>query len=170
MKSPAYTLLIACSLLFAFTACEKKDYPMGVSEMDHHYYLVFLPNNNTGVTVPRTQTALLKFPVQFFSSFTREYDAVAKYAVSTTGLSGPAARGVDFDIVDKNGVVIPSADTTYTMRFPKAIQATDTIYIKLLNNPAPGVRRFEVQILDNITAQFRVDIFSTAYRRPVTIN
>jgi len=46
----------------------------------------------------------------------------------------------------------------------------DTIYIKLLNNPAPGVRKFEVQILDNITSQFDVDIFSTAYRRPVTIN
>jgi hypothetical protein len=46
----------------------------------------------------------------------------------------------------------------------------DTIYIKLLNNPAPGVRKFEVQIQDNITSQFDVDIFSTAYRRPVTIN
>jgi len=36
----------------------------------------------------------------------------------------------------------------------------DTIYIKLLNNPAPGVRKFEVQIKDNITSQFDVDIFS----------
>ena len=72
--------------------------------------------------------------------------------------------------MDKNGVVIPSADTTYSIIFPKAIQAMDTIYVKLLNNPAAGVRKFEIQILDNITPQFDVDIFSTAFRRPVTIN
>ena len=152
------------------TACEKKDYPAGVQELEHHYYAIFVPNNNTAVSVSRSQAALLKFPVQFYSTFVRDYDAVAKYAVSTTGISGPAVRGVDFNIVDKNGVTIPSSDTTYTMVFPKAIQAMDTIYIKLLNNPAPGARKFEVQLLDNITPQFDVDIFSTAYRRPVTIN
>ena len=88
----------------------------------------------------------------------------------TSGITGPAQRGVDFNIVDKNGTVIPSGDTTYSIVFPKAVQAMDTIYIKLLNNPAPGIRKFEVQIQDNITSQFDVDIFSTAYRRPVTIN
>jgi len=95
---------------------------------------------------------------------------VAKYAVTTYGITPPAVRGVDYNIVDKNGTTIPSSDTTYSMIFPKAIQAMDTIYIKLLNNPAPGVRKFEVQMLDNITTQFDVDIFSTAFRRPVQIN
>ena len=76
----------------------------------------------------------------------------------------------DYNIVDKNGVVIPSADTTYSMVFPQAKQASDTIYIKLLNNPAPGVRKMEVQMLENKTDVFYVDIFSTAFRRPVTIN
>ena len=62
-----------------------------------------------------------------------------------------------------------SADSTYSIVFPQAKQATDTIYIKLLNNPAPGTRKMEIQMLDNITAEFDVDIFSTAYRRPVEI-
>jgi hypothetical protein len=169
MKSIQYIVLAIAGISF-LVSCEKKDYPAGLPELEHHYYAIFVPNNNTGVTVPRTQTALLKFPVQFYSTFTRDYDAIAKYAVVTGGITGPAARGVDFNIVDKNGTVIPSSDTTYSIIFPKAKQAMDTIYIKLLNNPAPGVRKFEIQILDNITSQFDVDIFSTAYRRPVTIN
>lgn len=162
--------ILGALLLLALAACEKKDYPRGLSEYDHHYYAVFVPNNNSAVTVTRSQPALLKLPVQFYSAFTRNYDAVAKYAVSTTGITPAAARGVDFNVVDKNGNVIPSSDTTYTMVFPQAVQAMDTIYIKLLNNTAPGSRKFEIQILDNITEQFEVDIFSTAYRRPITIN
>ena len=169
MKLLTY-LLIAFTSVFILASCEKKDYPKGLEELAHHYYALFVPNNNTAVTVSRSQTALLKFPVQFYSTYTREYDAVAKYAVVTGGISPAAQRGVDFNIVDKNGTVIPSSDTTYSIVFPKAVQAMDTIYIKLLNNTAPGARKFEIQILDNITSQFDVDIFSTAYRRPVTIN
>ena len=170
MKSLKY-IIPSVLLGIAFISCEKKDYPAGIPELEHHYYALFVPNNNTGVTVPRSQTALVKFPVQFYSTFEREYDAVAKYVVVTGGITGPAARGVDFDVVDKNGVAIqPVSDTTYTMVFPKAKQAMDTIYLKMLNNPVPGVRKFEIQLLDNITSQFDVDIFSTAFRRPVTIN
>jgi hypothetical protein len=168
MKSYQYIILsfLAISLL---TACEKKDYPKGLSELEHHYYAIFVPNNNTGVSVFRNQTALLKFPVQFYSTFTREYDAVAKYAVVKTGIANPAVVGQDFAIVDKNGVPIPSADSTYSITFPQAKQAMDTIYIKLLNNPAPGIRKIEIQIMNNTTQQFEVDIFSTAYRRPLEI-
>ena len=169
MKSLKY-ILIALTGMFAIVSCEKRDYPMGLSEYDHHYYAIFVPNNNTAVTVARSQTALLKFPVQFYSSFTRSYDAVAKYAVVTGGISTPAVRGQDFNIVDKNGVVIPSADTTYSMVFPKAVQAMDTIYIKLLNSSVPGARKLEIQMLENKTSEFYVDIFSTAFRRPITIN
>lgn len=169
MKSIKY-IVIAVAGLLILASCEKKDYPKGLDEMAHHYYAIFVPNNNTAVTVSRSQTSLLKFPVQFYSTYTREYDAVAKYGVTTFGIPNPAVRGVDFNIVDKNGVVIPSSDTTYTMVFPKAVQTTDTIYVKLLNNPAPGSRKMEIQMIENMTSQFYVDIFSTAYRRPVTIN
>jgi hypothetical protein len=162
--------IIAITAVIALASCEKKDYPKGVPELEHHYYAIFVPNNNTAVTVQRNQAALLKFPVQFYSNFTRDYDAVARYVVTTYGITNPAQRGVDYNIVDKNGVVIPSSDTAYTMVFPKAVKTMDTVYIKLLNNPASGARRFEVQIIDNITTQFRVDNFSTAFRRPVTIN
>ena len=169
MRSIKY-ILIAIAGIFSIASCEKKDYPAGVQELEHQYYAIFVPNNNTGVTVSRTQTALLKFPVQFYSSFIRNYDAVAKYAVVTGGIAGPAVRGQDFDVVDKNGVVIPSADTTYSIVFPQAKQAMDTIYIKLLNNATPGIRKMEIQMLENKTSQFYVDIFSTAFRRPLQIN
>jgi hypothetical protein len=169
MKSFLYILIVSTGML-ALISCEKKDYPNGLEELEHHYYAIFVPNNNTAVTVSRSQTALLKFPVQFYSTFTRSYDAVGKYAVTTFGITNPAQRGVDYNIVDKNGTVIPSADTTYSMVFPNAVQVSDTIYIKLLNNPAPGSRKMEIQIKENQTSEFYVDIFSTAYRRPVTIN
>jgi hypothetical protein len=163
----AFFAMITCTTI---VSCEKKDTPAGLDSLAHHYYAIFVPNTNTGVTVTRSQTALVKFPVQFYSTFVRDYDAVAKYAVTTSGITTPAVRGVDYNIVDKNGAVINSTDTTYSIIFPKAVQAMDTIYMKLLNNPVPGVRKMEVQILDNITSQFDVDIFSTAFRRPVTIN
>lgn len=169
MKHLTYTIFTSLVLL-VLIACEKKDYPRGKSEYEHHYYAVFVPNTNQAVTATRSQTDLLKLPVQFYSVYTRNYDAVAKYAVSTAGITPAAVRGVDFNVVDKDGNVIQSADTTYNMVFAQAKQAMDTIYIKLLNNTAPGNRKFEIQILDNITEQFEVDIFSSAYRRPVTIN
>ena len=168
MKALSYIILFS-SIVF-FSSCEKKDYPKGVPELEHHYYVLFVPNTNTGVTVNRTQTDLVKFPVQFYSTFTREYDAVAKYKVSVTGITAPAIVGQDFNVVDKNGNVIPSADSTYSIVFPKAIQKMDTIYLKMLNNTTPGVRKIEIQLVDNITEKFDVDIFSTAFRRPVQIN
>ncbi len=169
MKRLSY-MLIAITGVLAFASCEKKDVAAGLPELEHHYYALFVPNTNTGITVARTQTTLVKFPIQFYSTFVRDYDAVAKYAVTTYGITTPAVRGVDYNIVDKNGTVIPSADSSYSIVFPKAIQAMDTIYMKLLNNPATGVRKMEIQLLDNITPQFDVDIFSTAFRRPVQIN
>ena len=168
MKSTNY-ILIAVLGMISLASCEKKDYPKGVEEMEHHYYAVFNPNNNTGVSVNKNQTTLVKFPVQFYSTFTRGYNAVAKYAVVKSGIPNPAVVGVDFSIVDKNGVVIPSADSTYTMVFPQAKQATDTIYIKLLNNPVAGTRKIEIQMMENKRDQFYVDIFSTAFRRPLEI-
>jgi len=168
MKSIHY-ILFAIITVAMFTSCEKKDYPRGVKEMDHHYYAIFVPNNNTGVSVNKNQAALVKFPVQFYSTFTRDYDAVAKYAVVKTGITNPAIVGQDFNIVDKNGNVIQSPDSTYTMVFPKAVQASDTIYIKLLNNPTPGTRKIEIQMMENKTDKFYVDIFSTAFRRPLEI-
>jgi len=168
---PIKYILTSLVAIILFTGCNKDDdTPAGVDELAHHYYAIFVPNNNTGVTATRNQTTLLKLPVQFYSTFTREYDAVCKYAVTTYGITPPAVRGVDYNIVDKNGNTIPSADSTYSIVFPKAIQAMDTIYVKMLNNTAAGARKFEIQILDNITPQYEVDIFSTAYRRPITIN
>lgn len=168
MKKIIHILLI-CVGAASLVACEKRDYPLGVEEMEHHYYAVFVPNNNSNVVVQRTQTALLKFPVQFYSSYTRSYDAEARYVLTTSGISNPAVRGVDFDITDQNGTPIPVADTVYSMIFPQAKKAMDTVYVKLLNNPTPGTRRMEIRMIETTTNDFYVDIFSTACRRPVEI-
>lgn len=161
------------AFLFAGTAmlsaCEKKDYPAGLPEYEHHYYAVFVPNNNTGVSVNRTQTTLVKFPIQFYSTFTRNYDAVAQYTIVNPA-TGAAVLDQDYSVVDKNGTKIqPDASGTYSIVFPKAVQATDTIYLKLLNSSVTGTRKMEVQLKENKNDQFYVDIFSTAFKRPVEI-
>ena len=168
MKAIHYiTFLLLGAILLA--SCEKKGYEMGLPEYDNHYYAAYIPNNNSVVSVQKTQTALLKLPVQFYSAFTRSYDAVAYYAVDTTGIAKPAVLGVDYNIVDKDGNVIQPDNGIYTITFPKAERKMDTIYVKLLNNPLPGTRRVEVQIREHKTDEYYVDIFSTAFRRPVDI-
>ena len=169
MKAIIYIIFLFSGVVL-LASCEKKDYRMGLPEYDNHYYAAYIPNNNSVVSVQRTQTDLLKLSVQFYSAFTRSYDAVAWYAADTTGISNPAILGEDFNIVDKNGNVIqPDNSGAYTITFPKAERKMDTIYIKLLNNPVPGTRRVEIKIRDHQTDQYDVDIFSTAYRRPVDI-
>lgn len=157
-------------LLIGLSSCEKKDYPAGLPEYEHHYYVVYVPNNNnTKIVAQRTQTDLVKFPVQFYSTFSRPYDAVAHYQVVTTGLASPAQAGVDFEIVDKSGAPVQAENNIYSMVFPKAEQAKDTIYMKLLNNPAPGTRSAEIHLIENKNNEFYVDIFSTAFRRTLEI-
>lgn len=169
MKSIKY-ILLASVMIASFASCEKRDYDRGgLPEYENHYYAAYLPNDNSQVSVTRTQTALVKLPVQFYSSFTRDYDAVANYAVVTTGITNPAVLGQDFNIVDKNGAVIQPVDGKYSITFPQAKRATDTIYVKLLNSSVAGTRKMEVQIQENKTDKYYVDIFSTAFRRPVEI-
>ena len=169
MKTIIYIVFILVSAA-SIGACEKSNYNKnGLPEYEHHYYAAYIPNNNTGVSVNRTQTALIKFPVQFYSNFTREYDAVAQYTVYTTGITNPAVLGQDFNIVDKNGNVITPADGKYSMTFPQAKRAMDTIYVKLLNSTVAGTRKMEVRLLHNITEKYQVDTFSTAFNRPVEI-
>lgn len=171
MKFRTISLSLFVLLVLAlFSACEKRDYnEHGLSEYEHHYYIGYIPNNNSGVSMARTQTALLKFPVQLYAAYTRGYDAVAYYGISTAGIANPAVLGQDFDVVDKNGNVIQPVNGNYSIVFPQAKRATDTIYIKLLNSTVPGTRKMEVQLMDNKTEQYEVDTFSTAFRRPVEI-
>ena len=165
-----YILYIVFAAAIALCACEKDSYNKdGLPEYEHHYYAAYIPNNNSAVSVNRTQSALLKFPVQFYSAFTREYDAVALYTVHTAGITNPAVPGQDFNIVDKNGSVMQAVDGKYSMVFPQAKRATDTIYVKLLNSTVPGARKMEIRLLHNITEKYQVDTFSTAFNRPVEI-
>jgi hypothetical protein len=167
MKALLY--IIVFSIFIA--ACSKDDDYLrnGLPEYEHHYYAAYIPNTNSGVSVQRTQAALLKFPVQFYSAFTRDYDAVAMYKVSTAGITNPAVPGQDFNIVDRNGNVIQAVDGKYSIVFPQAKRAMDTIYVKLLNSAVAGTRKMEIQLLHNITEKYEVDTFSTAFTRPVEI-
>ena len=151
-------------------SCEKRDYKKeGLPEYANHYYAAYLPNNNSVVTAQRNQTALLKLTVQFYSVYVRDYDAVAFYKVSTAGITNSAVLGQDYAIVDKNGTAIQPVDGKYSIVFPQAKKATDTIYVRMLNNTTPGTRRAEVQLMDNLTDKYEVDTFSTAYTRPIDI-
>lgn len=162
------TLLLLSSSLFY--ACEDKGYPAGLPEYEHHYYIVYVPNNNSTITVNRNQTELVKLPVQFYSEFTRSYNAVAHYSVVTPDVPNPAVLGVDFQITDSQGnTLTPDNNGKYAMTFPQARKAKDTVYVKMLNNPEPGARVVEINFEDNITPDYRVDIFSTAFRRTLTI-
>ncbi|HMR92928.1 MAG TPA: hypothetical protein PKC69_11455 [Chitinophagaceae bacterium] len=169
MRRIIYSIAGVAAML-ALTACEKKDYPKGLPEYEHHYYIVHVPNNNTTkISVNRDQPGLVKLPVQFYSSYTRNYDAVAHYSLVTTGIAAPAVPGQDFQVVDKNGNTLAPEGGKYSMIFPKAEQAKDTIYLKLLNSSVPGTRSVEIHLLENQAQEFYVDIFSTAFRKTVEI-
>lgn len=171
MKTQHISLTLLLVSIGIFLGCEDKGYPAGLPEYEHHYYIVYVPNNNSAVTVNRAQPGLVKLPVQFYSSFTRSYDAVAHYSVVTPNIANPAALGVDFQIVDRNGNVIqPNSEGKYALPFAQARKATDTVYVKLLNNPEPGRRVVEINFEDHITPDYRVDIFSTAFRRTLNID
>ncbi len=169
MKSIKCITFIILGMMI-FIACDDKETPLGLPEYDNHYYAAYIPNNNSKVSVSKSQTALVKFPVQFYSAFTRSYDAVADYAVNTDGVSNPATLGLDFNIVDKNGNVIQPVDGKYSFTFPQAKRASDTIYVKLLNRPLTGTRNVEINIVEHdAMPEYLVDIFSTAYKRPLEI-
>jgi len=164
-------IAVVFSLLYILASCEDKDYPKGVEEYAHHYYLVFYPNTNDTVRVLRSQTGLLKLPVQFYSSFTRDYDAVAYYIADTVRIPNRAVRGTDFEITDRSGNTLqPDANGRFSLTFPRAVQAKDTIYVKLLNAAAPGSRRVTIGILGNTTNQYTVDTFAAGHLRPLVIN
>ncbi|ADY53598.1 hypothetical protein Pedsa_3059 [Pseudopedobacter saltans DSM 12145] len=162
--------LVISSLIFSCK--EDRDYLLGLPELDHHYYIAYVPYNNAQITVNRNQSSLLKLPVSFNSSFTRGYDAVAHYRITkgTAANTTSATLGVDFQIVNKEGAAIqPSADGKYAIVFPQAKKARDTIYVKLLNNPAPGDKSINIDLIRNTTNEFIVDTMSVAYRRPILI-
>ena len=165
--------IICCFLTSFFVSCEDRDYPMGLEEYEHHYYIVYVPNNNSAVTVQRNQTELLELPVQFYSEFERPYDAVATYEISTSDLATgavPAVLGEDFQIVDADGKTIQPVNGKYEITFPKALKAKAKVYVKLLNNSsAQGQRSVNINFVDNIQEQYRVDIFSTAFKRTINI-
>ena len=164
--------LVGILLAGMFSACEKREYLLGLPEYDHHYYIAYVPYNNTQVTVNKNQASLVKFEVSFNSSFTRSYDAVAQYKLTPATINGTTAAvlGTDFNVVDSKGNVINPVDGKYSITFPKAVKARDTIYIKLLNNPAAGARAVNVDLIENLTSEYRVDTMSVAFRRPLRIN
>ena len=165
------TIILSAIMFFlcVITACEDKDYPAGLPEYDNHYYIAYVPYNNSKVTVNRNQAGLVKFPVQFHSAFVRDYDAVGMFTLNTTGIANPALPGQDFNIVDKNGNTIQPVDGKYSMTFPQAKKVRDTIYVKLLNNTLPGTRTIEINLMENVTPEYSVDTMSTAFKRPLEI-
>ncbi len=167
MKKYKILILLLTSLI-AFSSCEKDDPdgPVGADGYDNFYYAGFLPWNNTATaSVLRTQTDLVKFPVQFHSSFVRNYDAAAHFTLVTTGITNPAVVGQDFNVVDKSGNAIQATNGIYSLNFPQAKAKVDTIYFKVLNNTLPGTRRIEINLVQNENSQYKVGTFTQAFKR-----
>jgi hypothetical protein len=168
MKKAFIYLTIFALTAIVFTACKKDDdqAKKGLQAYENYYYAGFLPWNNTGTeSVLRTQTKLVKFPVQFNSAYIRDYDAAAHYTFVTTGITNPAVAGQDFAVVDKNGNTITAANALYSLNFPQAKQLTDTIYIKVLNSTVAGTRKIEIDLVKNANEKYTVGTFSQAYIR-----
>ncbi|HTM99524.1 MAG TPA: hypothetical protein VL088_12295 [Pedobacter sp.] len=167
MKKVNIFLALILGMSIAFTSCkEDREYPAGLPEYENYYYAGFLPWNNTGTeSVFRTQTTLVKLPVQFHSVYTRDYDAEAKYTLVSAGQANPAVVGQDFNFVDRTGNVIQPTNGLYTLKFLQAKAKVDTIYIKLLNSNVPGTRKIEINIVKNETSQYTVGNFSQAFKR-----
>lgn len=162
-------VILTVSMITALTACEKRAYNKdGLEAYSNHYYVGYLPNTNTGVSVQRN-AAIQKFPIQFYSAYSRDYDAIAYYTIYTTGISNPAVMGQDFSIIDKNGNTLQPVNGKFSITFPRAERATDTIYVKLLNSSVAGTRKMEIQLMENVADKYIVDTFSTAYTRPFEI-
>lgn len=161
--------LIAFAILaVVFTACKKEDdnAKKGLPEYENYYYAGFLPWNNTGTeSVLRTQTKLVKFPVQFYSAYVRDYDAAAQYTFVTKGITNPAIAGQDFTVVDKNGNPITAVNAIYSLNFPQAKALVDTIYIKVLNSTVAGTRKIELDLIKNTNEKYTVGTFTQSYIR-----
>lgn len=158
--------IFSLAILLLYSCKEDREYPAGLPEFEHYYYAGFLPWNNTGTeSVFRTQTTLVKFPVQFHSSFVRNYDAEAKYTLISTGQANPAVVGQDFNFVDRSGNVLQATNGLYTLKFDQAKAKVDTIYVKLLNSSISGTRKIEINIVKNETSQYTVGNFSQAFKR-----
>ena len=165
-KYKILTLLLAC--LITFSSCEKDDPdgPVGADGYDNFYYAGFLPWNNTATeSVVRTQTTLVKFPVQFHSAYVRDYDAVANFTLVTTGIAAPAVLGQDFNVVDKTGNPVQSTNGVYSLNFSQAKAKVDTIYFKVLNSNVAGTRRIEINLVQNKNSQYTVGTFSQSFKR-----
>lgn len=167
MKTRNIILFIFAIIAITFTACKKDDDGlMGLPEFENYYYAGFLPWNNTGTeSVLRSQTKLVKFPVQFQSSYVRDYDAVGQYTLVTTGITNPAIAGQDFNIVDKNGNTLQPANGVYSMNFPQAKAVIDTIYVKVLNSTVAGTRKIEIDLVKNAPGQYTVGTFTQSFKR-----
>jgi len=165
-KYKILTLLLAC--LITFSSCEKDDPdgPVGADGYDNFYYAGFLPWNNTATeSVVRTQTTLVKFPVQFHSAYVRDYDAVANFTLVTTGIAAPAVLGQDFNVVDKTGNPVQVTNGVYSLNFSQAKAKVDTIYFKVLNSNVAGTRRIEINLVQNKNSQYTVGTFSQSFKR-----
>ncbi|QNK63980.1 hypothetical protein H7F33_05670 [Pedobacter sp. PAMC26386] len=167
MKRALIYLTAFALIAVVFTACKKDDNTGGgLPEYDNYYYAGFLPWNNTGTeSVLRTQTKLVKFPIQFQSAFVRDYDAAAQYTLVTKGITNPAIAGQDFNIVDKNGNTLTAENATYSLNFPQAKAAVDTLYIKILGSTVAGIRKIEIDLVKNTNEKYTVGTFSQAYIR-----
>lgn len=180
MKKILYFILsLAC--VGMTTSCSEEEWSNGDPAMEHIYYIGF---ENWGtfkndVTFNVNQGQTVEVPMQFYSEFVRDYDAVTYYYVVSD-----LQRGVDYDIVNESGASVqPDGNGAYQLVWPKAQKGVKNVYVKALNgnkgnltlqtfNPNAGVTLSNQDVestIQHTESQYEVRIFTQNYKVKVTI-
>ncbi|MCD8183917.1 MAG: hypothetical protein LUE99_13465 [Bacteroides sp.] len=135
-------LVAACGLL---TSCGDDDWGNDNPAMEHIYYyglgnVKYPGGNELQYNVNQGETVAV--PTYFFSAFTRSYSPVVSYYTSPVPNKTELVRGVDYQVVDKDGnALTPDAtDGGYSMTWPNAKQGVQNVYIKAMNGQKGSIR------------------------------
>lgn len=139
------TIIATCGL---FAGCGD-DWSNNNPEMEHVYYyglgnMKFPGGNELQYNVKQEET--VEIPTYFFSVYKRSYSPAVTYYTSAVpqnkeNTEPQLVAGTDYQVVDSKGTVLtPDATNGYTMTWPNALQGSQNVYIKALNDKKGKVR------------------------------
>jgi len=148
-------LIIATTVVLLSTGCKYEEWPDGIPEYEHVYYIHFkrtfaytdylrfeiASNGNArwgnGAILSTLTWATSDepwvtsdIPFQFFSERVRSYDVVTYFWVFNKEESA-LTPGVDYTVIHENGTILtPNANGAYSLTWPKAIKGVQNIKIR----------------------------------------
>lgn len=186
-------LFLSVMLIGMMASCTEEPWGNNNSEMEHIYYYGLGNENFPGGNEKVYKVAegeILAVPTYFFSAFERPYSPIVAYYTvpkATEQADGSIVemkRGVDYEVVDKDGNVLwPDTDEGgFSMLWPNAKKGCQNVYIKPLNgkkgilrvqtyDPARIISTVDIaSTIIAITTEYEVRAFSENYYVTVNIN